>query len=493
MDAIRRAGPLPGRVTDASVDQASQIARSVGLGAVARLRIMPVGDSRTVGSTYAGWRRILSKLLRGQGFNVSFTGGALGFDSYKFELHDWRHEGHPGEKWSDMTAAIAARAAVAGPCDVVLVELGTNDFLNHTAIATIKADALAGVAALRAQYPSAIIIVGTPSLLPSDATADALRVLYSAWLLTGATRLPGLYAGPFADAGVYCVDAGSLLTKGDLVDDRHQNPQGNAIYARAWYEAILSLFPLRRGLTCPRALTKRTASAKASSIGDNATDYWAVVNQTACALHSGKSYVITGWHNPTLVDTTTRSICSYSSYGTDGFQLTHGIGAAAKNFGVHLAGQGQIISTAPVPWWTAAAWHRFALAFCTRISATDTRPCAALWIDGVLVSIVAVSAWGDAGVAGLLVGANASNGTRASQGQSGDIAVAQWAGAPYFDGIREIVECDYYEGTPVPNRTCQFSLDNVHTDAFGGASGAFYGAGATGAFATISTARPSDG
>lgn len=480
-----------GLVQDTTIYSKSQIARAIGIISTSQsVKILPVGDSRTVGSLNAGWRRILWKMFRMNGYNQSFVGGTLGLDFYKFELQDWRHEGHSGEKWSDMTAAIAARAAIAGDADVILVDLGTNDFLNHIALDTIKANAQSGVAAIRALYPSAIIIVGTTNLLPSDAAADALRLSYASWLLTNPTGMFGLYSGPFNDPLVYCIDAASSLTKGDLVDDRHPNAQGNAIIARAWYDAIINLFPIRRGQSFPRSMTYRTAATRALAVGNNSADYWSVVNQTATALHSGYSYIVTGWHNPTLVDTTTRSICSYGSYGTTGFQLAHGLGAAAKNFGVHLAGQGQIIATSVVPFFTAGSWHRFALAFCTQISATDTRPCAALWIDGILVGMATVTAWASAGLAGFLVGANATNGITASQGQSGDIAVAQWAGAPYWDGIREYAERDYYEGTPFPNRLCQFSLDNVSTDAFGGATGTLSGAAA---FAVLGSARPSDG
>ncbi len=441
------------------------------------LKILPVGDSRTVGSFFAGWRRCLAGIMRAGGFDFQFLGGELGTDGYRFILHDWRHEGHAGEFWHDMTAAIAARVAVAGQPDVVLVDLGTNDCLTHMAIADIKADALAGIAAIRAACPSAWIVVGTINPLTADGAGDALRVLYNAWLLS--------LNGTIANCS--CVDVANGLTKADLGDNVHPNERGNAAIARGWYNEIERLFPMRRGLPLTRSCMKKTANTHSLLVATDNTDGIRALNTTGCGLHAGLSYVLSEWFCPTVLDASGQAIVGFGSYGATGWQLQIGNGATLDNLTIYLQGAAGVpTGDSPI---TLNTWARISVGFFTQISASDVRPVCAIWVNGKLLLMFVTAAVVDSAAQYLRCGFDASTGTHGCPGYHDNLSVAQWAGAPYFDAARELVERDYYEGSPVQPQLAYYGLNNALTDVFGGGAAELVGGGA---FAASGIAKPCD-
>jgi hypothetical protein len=137
---------------------------------------------------------------------------------------------------------------------------------------------------------------------------------------------------------------------------------------------------------------------------------------------------------------------------------------------------------------TLNTWARIAVGFFTQISASDVRPVLALSVNGVIVLMSVAAAWADS-AGDLYCGYNPSNGTHGCPGYHDSVVVSQWAGAPYFDGARELMERDYFEGSPVPHQTAYYTENNNLSDAMGGAASVRVG-GAD--FAASGIAKPCD-
>ncbi len=102
----------------------------------APVRIMPLGDSITVGyytgaPVYNGYRKELKNLLDAGGYNTDFVGSEADGN-----FGDIQHEGHNG--WhADTTGTNDILGQVAGwmastPTDIVLLHVGTNDILDNS-------------------------------------------------------------------------------------------------------------------------------------------------------------------------------------------------------------------------------------------------------------------------------------------------------------------------------------------------------------------------
>ena len=76
------------------------------------LRIMPLGDSITYGTSYAGSYRVrLEKLLAEQGITVQFVGSQINGPP---ELHSQANEGHGGWKIADIASQAALDTQLSG-------------------------------------------------------------------------------------------------------------------------------------------------------------------------------------------------------------------------------------------------------------------------------------------------------------------------------------------------------------------------------------------
>jgi len=124
--------PYPGaRGTDSFTYKVIDQQGAEAIGAVkiiiGRARIMPLGDAVTAGSTdgtnvTSGYRQALRNLLIDKGYSVEFVGGQ--------SIAPDRHEGHLGDRGT--TARIAANIEGwlnANPADIVLLHVGTQDFV----------------------------------------------------------------------------------------------------------------------------------------------------------------------------------------------------------------------------------------------------------------------------------------------------------------------------------------------------------------------------
>ncbi|MEV0897324.1 SGNH/GDSL hydrolase family protein [Actinoplanes sp. NPDC049802] len=192
--------------------------------AEAPLRIMPLGDSITVGVGSPGkdgYRLDLQRRLRAAGLTVDFVGShADGSDG------DLDHEGVGGWTIDQIAAQVDRRLEESAP-DVVLLHAGTNNITrseNPVVVAGKLSDLIDRV---RVRVPRAHIyvatIVGTAvaSEVPANRAYNAL--------------IPGVVRSK--DAKVHLVDQ-STVAGLDIYDRHHPNAFGYRKMSYTWYQAL---------------------------------------------------------------------------------------------------------------------------------------------------------------------------------------------------------------------------------------------------------------
>jgi lysophospholipase L1-like esterase len=197
------------------------------------LRIMPLGDSITLGlSVPGGYRAPLYQLLTNAGRQVDFIGTQTGNGAAS--LPDPDHEGYSGYTIRDIDFTLPSIfSASVGP-DIILMLLGVNDYRISDDIgnATNRLEAL--IVRLATNWPGAKIVVA--NLLP---TSEPLNTQIQT---TFNPLLPGLCERQRAlGRQVYFNDLRSVIQLADLPDQLHPNQFGYNKMATNWLAAINAL------------------------------------------------------------------------------------------------------------------------------------------------------------------------------------------------------------------------------------------------------------
>jgi lysophospholipase L1-like esterase len=192
--------------------------------APARLRIMPLGDSITVGVGSPGkngWRADLQRRLRDAGVSADFVGAES-----EGTTGDLDHEGHGG--WTiEQIARIVDQSLDQFQPDVVLLHAGTNNITRSDDPAAAAGKLSALIDRVQARVPDADIyvakIIGT-----SVASEVAANRAYNA-LIPAVVREKG--------PRVHLVDQ-STVSGLDIYDLHHPNEYGYRKMAYNWYSAL---------------------------------------------------------------------------------------------------------------------------------------------------------------------------------------------------------------------------------------------------------------
>lgn len=201
------------------------------------IRIMPLGDSITYGSsTPGGYRYPLYVMLTNAGYNVDYVGTQTGNATNL--LPEINHQGIGGWKISDAVIGLYENMyswfeQIDDP-HVVLVHIGTNDAGggNFFTNAVDRLDALISRIALA--QPGARIIVTT--LLPRAGSAEtAISTYFNPYVPALVTNQQAL------GRNVYFLDMHSYLTTNDMYDTVHPTAEGYAKMAAAWFPAITNI------------------------------------------------------------------------------------------------------------------------------------------------------------------------------------------------------------------------------------------------------------
>src|SRR5581483_2311120 len=200
--------------------------------------IMPLGDSITYGqgsSTGGGYRLPLWNELRADGFPVHFVGsvqtGPASFDR--------ENEGLPGWKINQIAARVVFWLLAYRP-HVILLHIGTNDFVKNDDPARAPARLSQLLALIATTLPDAVVIVAQIIPLPLSARYNAEVIAYNAAIprIVQASAARGRH--------VYSVDMYHAVPPVLLPDRIHPDDAGYASMAKVWLSALLPL--LQHGL-----------------------------------------------------------------------------------------------------------------------------------------------------------------------------------------------------------------------------------------------------
>jgi lysophospholipase L1-like esterase len=192
---------------------------------------MPLGDSITDGTGYAGGYRVelFAKSIADKK-NITFVGSlSNGPDTVSGVAFPKSHEGHFGWTIGQVDGLIPDPALSPSP-HIVLVHLGTNDM--NQGLTSGAPDRLGSlVDQIVADLPGSLVAVAT--IIPEPSQASAINTYNSA--------IPGLVQTR-ANAGkhVILVDQFKGFPTSELGDGVHPNQAGYARMAGVWYEAIKS-------------------------------------------------------------------------------------------------------------------------------------------------------------------------------------------------------------------------------------------------------------
>lgn len=191
------------------------------------LKIMPLGDSITVGETdinYGGYRNLLGTLLAEDGYIIDFVGSQR---SPQIVISDPDHEGHSGWSIPNLQNGIDSEGWLETyQPDIILLHIGSND-IRHGHLSDAPGNLSALLDDILARLPETYIIVA--QIIPfSSGSTRGHNIINDA--------IPGIVAskGP----RVSMADMQNILTPGDYVDSYHLNAGGYDKMARAWESAI---------------------------------------------------------------------------------------------------------------------------------------------------------------------------------------------------------------------------------------------------------------
>jgi hypothetical protein len=241
---LTMSGPVSGGDMVAVPSAPSAVAG--GAPEAARLRIMPLGTSSTVGTgslATAGFRGPLEGLLADDHIAYDMVGSQHSGPRW---LADPDHEGHAGWTMRRMQPLVAGWVARRHP-DVILLQVGTNDLITGAGAAATAQRLDIMLTTMSAVAPHAhVVVAGVWAPLPAHASARA--------------RLSRLFAEVVnrhrvAGQSTTFVDTSTLLTSADLFDGLHANASGYRKIAGMWERAIrayLTREPIRRSTLSAR-------------------------------------------------------------------------------------------------------------------------------------------------------------------------------------------------------------------------------------------------
>jgi lysophospholipase L1-like esterase len=188
------------------------------------IRIMPLGDSITVGvgsSTRSGYRPDLAERLAAAGLQADFVGSQQSGTG-----PDIDNEGHVGWSIEQIAANVDDWLATYEP-DVILLHIGTNDTRSAGTVATAPGKLSDLIDQIKADRPTAEIFVAK-IISTTDAERNMLTDAYDA-------AVPAVVASK--GARVHLVDQSTVGGR-DLYNTLHPNDFGYAKMSYNWYHAL---------------------------------------------------------------------------------------------------------------------------------------------------------------------------------------------------------------------------------------------------------------
>jgi lysophospholipase L1-like esterase len=205
------------------------------------IRIMPLGDSITYGTSSTGtvgYRRPLYQSLIGAGYSVDFVGSQANGSPADF---DRNHEGHSGWRADQIRDNITGWLN-STPADVVLLHIGTNDISQNQ-----------GATGTAAEIGQILNLIDAWEGVNNEVWVVLARIINRKDSLSGITTTLNGLIQTLANARIAAGDRivvvnmeSALSYPGDLADTVHPNDTGYGKMAAVWFaalEALLISFP----------------------------------------------------------------------------------------------------------------------------------------------------------------------------------------------------------------------------------------------------------
>ena len=216
--------------------------------APAPVRVMPVGDSLTVGQTdeasapwnpplWNGYRAPLWTLLTGDGYAINFVGSQQNGDS---QLPDRDHEGHGAWSVAQVRDGIGSWVQMYQP-DVILLQIGTPDMLSYPGQDALTAAYWQLLVNIHEANPATWVLAST--IPPADGTLYGQPGAGNRAILFNDT-LPGIVqAARLNGHRAKLVNVGGSLSPSVLYDGIHPRKPGYDAAAAGWHAAVRAIAP----------------------------------------------------------------------------------------------------------------------------------------------------------------------------------------------------------------------------------------------------------
>ena len=229
---------------------------STGLAQTPPIRIMPLGDSITDGSSFdspdgsGGYRLRLFNSLTTAGYNVDYI-GTLTINSGL--LAEQNHEGHSGWRIDQLDTLLTGALDTMADPDVVLMHIGTNDFGQsfNTSTSIDRLDAL--ILKIATMRPYCHIIV-TNLMERGEPTNTNIQTLFNPFVQARVN------AHATAGRRVTFLDMRAAVPLADMPDNLHPNQTGYDKMSDAWLPAIQAVIGTNGDAAIPAIARARGVS-----------------------------------------------------------------------------------------------------------------------------------------------------------------------------------------------------------------------------------------
>lgn len=197
------------------------------------IRILPLGDSITFGSSVAGgYRNKLYQLLTTAGYNVDYVGVQNG--NGVATLPDSDHQGIGGWRIDQVDADIPKWLGVVADPDVILLHIGTNDFGQNldTVNAINRWDALITKLATRLPYAH---IIATNLMERNETTNTTIQTQFNPYVVDRINAQAAL------GRRVTFLNMRAAVPVAEMPDALHPGQVGYDHMADAWFPAIQAI------------------------------------------------------------------------------------------------------------------------------------------------------------------------------------------------------------------------------------------------------------
>jgi lysophospholipase L1-like esterase len=196
------------------------------------IRVLPLGDSLTWGkgsTDHLGYRAHLHRALTAAGLDVDFVG-----TQHNGTGADTDHEGHPGWRINQIHARLGPWLRAADP-DVVLLDIGTNDYVQRHDVARAPARLAALVDQIKVLAPDAHIVLAKLLVIDGERRAAGVRQLNAAIPRIAAARRSRVTVADM-----------SRIPVANTVDGVHPTNAGYRQMAYQWLQALRTVLPAGR-------------------------------------------------------------------------------------------------------------------------------------------------------------------------------------------------------------------------------------------------------